>query len=121
MQIGDLVSITVKDGKIEKWSMELKKGTIDQSMDGTIINGANYDGGDSTKSYFVGTIKKVDTEKDYALIDIGGQEITPKIRCKIYVDNVNNKITHLRMDEFHEGDQVFGYYRYGIVEYLLKN
>ena len=121
MEIGDLVDIEIKSGKVEKWSMELKSGVVDPANLGFETDGATYNGGDSARHYFYGIVEKVDTEKDYALINVGGHQITPKIRCKLYVDPVTDKMTNLRMDDIHEGDVVFGYWSYGICSYVIKN
>ena len=121
MEVGDLVSVNIKDGKIETWNMELKGSKIDESKLGYLADGALYNGGSSAQMYFYGRIKRVSTDKDYALIQIGDLEVTVRVRCKLYVDTARNKMTHLKMDEFHEGDVVFGYWSYGISNFLMKN
>lgn len=121
MEIGDLVGISVKSGEIDTWRMELKGGRVDPNNLGYMDNGTNYNSTDSARQYFCGIVEKVDTERDYALININGLKVTPKIRCKIHIDTYTNKMTNLKMDGIHEGDIVFGFWKYGNVDYLIKN
>ncbi len=121
MEVGDLVGINIVSGEIETWNMELKGGVVDRANLGLLEDGSVFNGGDSSRMYFYGIVEKVDTERDYVLLNIGGQEVTPKIRCKLHVDPETDRITNLQMGEFHEDDVVFGFWQYGICTYLVKN